>query len=956
MVAYVTFARFMARAILRPGRVALVLGALLSVRAEGASQPPGLRFRTLATARVAVHYHQGLEALAARVAALAGEILDRHEARYGARVGRVQIVLTDTQDDPNGFATPLPYPMVHLRAVAPDGGDDFGNYDDWMRVVLTHELAHVVHLEEARGIVRAGRRIFGRAPFLFPNLNTPTWMIEGLATYEETEGTAFGRGRNPDVRMVLRMAALEHAFPDEDRPVGGLDPWPGGAAAYYFGEAFLRDLSQRFGAATLPELGRVHSGRLVPYLDEFTAARVTGAPFRVRWREWRARATAELEEEAARIRARGLTDSTALTTRGVRQSGPQFSPDGAWIAFTDRSLDRFRAIKLIRPDGTGERELVKRNGGSGLAWTPDGRAIVYDEPEVYRTFSVRSDLQLVEVASGRVRQLTRGRRARDPDVSPGGRTVVFVEQRGDGSDLVSLELDGGRLRPLTRSVPGAQWGSPRWSPQGDAIVASRWTAGGHLDLVRVDPETGEATALTDDRAKDVEPTWTPDGAHVVFRSDRDGVSNLYALRLADGALLRLTNVLGGAFAPDVSPDGRTLAFANYGARGYDVHVTAVDLDTAVAAEPFPDPYPEARADPPAGDPPLDTPYRPAALLWPRFWTPYASVSSEETTLGAVTLGADPLFRHVWGTDVHYGTATRRVGFRAFYQYDRFRPTFLATAEDTSGVRVGGKGERLAGFDHNREIQLRASFPFATTLRSSQAVSLAWRRRRDEPAGDVRASERLDLGGLEAAWSMSTVKAFPFSISPVDGCRLRLAFLREDPALGSEVALGKVTADGRAYVRVRRAGHVLALRIGGGWTVGRPTFRRSFAVGGFPDGTLFDVVQTNASVLRGYPDDAFNGRSFSHANAELRVPLGRPERGWRLLPVFVRHLHAAAFVDAANAWTGPFRIRDVKTGAGAALGADVVVGHALPLTFTAGLAHGLAAGGETRAYFRTGLSF
>jgi hypothetical protein len=120
-------------------------------------------------------------------------------------VGHLHIVLADVDDDPNGYSTPFPYPLVNIRAASPDGSDEFGNFTGWLRYVLTHELAHSVHLDEGRGIVRAGRKVFGRAPYLFPNLFAPTWMIEGLATYEETEGTAFGRGRNPDARMVLRM-------------------------------------------------------------------------------------------------------------------------------------------------------------------------------------------------------------------------------------------------------------------------------------------------------------------------------------------------------------------------------------------------------------------------------------------------------------------------------------------------------------------------------------------------------------------------------------------------------------------------------------------------------------------------------------------------------------------------------------------------------------------------------
>ena len=193
-------------ACLRPLAVAVALVLAFGSGVEPAAFPTHYRFRSLSNDRLTVHFHQGLEARARLAAALATELLEAQQARYDVELGRVHIVLSDDQDSPNGFATPLPYPLVSIRAVAPDGTDSFGNYGSWLRLVLSHELAHLVHLEQARGLLGFGRRVFGRAPFLVPNALTPTWMIEGLATYEETEATAFGRGRDPDSRMVLRMS------------------------------------------------------------------------------------------------------------------------------------------------------------------------------------------------------------------------------------------------------------------------------------------------------------------------------------------------------------------------------------------------------------------------------------------------------------------------------------------------------------------------------------------------------------------------------------------------------------------------------------------------------------------------------------------------------------------------------------------------------------------------------
>ena len=128
------------------------------------------------------------------------------------------------------------------------------------------------------------------------------------------------------------------------------------------------------------------------------------------------------------------------------------------------------------------------------------------------------------------------------------------------------------------------------------------------------------------------------------------------------------------------------------------------------------------------------------------------------------------------------------------------------------------------------------------------------------------------------------------------------------------------------------------------------------MGGHPDSGLFDLVRTNLAVLRGYPDNAFTGRRFVAANAEYRFPLFSPQRGWRSLPVFLRHLRGTVFLDAANAWSGEFRLEDMKTAAGVSLGLDTAVGYALPLTAELTVAHGFDELGETKLYFRMGLAF
>ena len=941
----------MCRPLARGGRapaavLALAVALLEPAPAPAASYPPQYHFQTVSTDRVSVHFHQGLEAMARQAASMATEILSRCEARYGQKIGRVHVVIVDADDESNGFASPLPFPLVTIRAVAPDGTDDFGNHEGWLRLALTHELAHTLHIEEARGIWGFGRKLFGRAFFLFPNSVAMSWMTEGLATYEETELTAFGRGRNPDSRMVLRMAALEGRFPKEDQAIYALDAWPGGEVPYLFGEAFLRRLSEQAGEDTLPKMARQHAGQFPPFLDGRTARKVTGTGLHAHWKAWTTQATEAFERDAEERRAQGLTPSRPVTGRGIRQVSPRFSPDGAWVAYTSRTLTRFPEIRFAHPDGTEDRRLVLRNGGSGLAWTPDGKALVYAELQVHRTFLVFGDLSLVDVATGGRRRLTRGVRAWDPDVSPDGRTIVFARKRGDRSELFTVGLDGKRLRPVTDSAEGVEWSGPRWSPRGDALVAARLLPGGWLDLVRVDPATGAVEQLTHDRAKDVEPTWTPDGEAVVFRSDRDGVSNLYALRLADRSLARVTNVLGGAFQPSVSPDGSSVAYAAYSSRGYDIHVAPLEL--AAAASPFTDTLPAPRPDPTPVASPL-RPYRPWSMLLPRFWSPWVETGDTEDRIGVATGGSDALFYNTWAARATYGTESQRVNASLVYLYERFRPTFLVSAQDTTDVYSDGD-------IRTRQLDLQAALPLRRTVRSLQTVSATWRREREEVLGSVDPEDRLDLGGIETAWTLTTAHSYPYSISPSEGGRLRIAWLREAPALGSELSLDKLTADARLYHRVFGERDVLAVRVGGGTTYGEPQFERSFAVGGYPDANLLDIVRTNNAVLRGYPDNAFTGRRYAVFNAEYRFPLFSPQRGWRSLPLFLRHFRGSVFFDAADAWSGEFRAGDVKRAAGAAIGLDSAIGFALPLSAEVTLARGFDDKGDTKVYFRFGLAF
>jgi Tol biopolymer transport system component len=133
------------------------------------------------------------------------------------------------------------------------------------------------------------------------------------------------------------------------------------------------------------------------------------------------------------------------------------------------------------------------------------------------------------------------------------RAQLLAYEAPDGIHLVGVHGRADRLLPGTE--PGDQ--NPEWSPQGDRIVL--WSdADGAGDVFVIDVSTGKRTRLTDGADEDVHtdwfPSWSPDGATIVFNSDRGSGDGrvIYAVATAGGPVRRVTR----GWSPRLSPTGR----------------------------------------------------------------------------------------------------------------------------------------------------------------------------------------------------------------------------------------------------------------------------------------------------------------------------------------------------------------------------------------------------------------
>jgi TolB protein len=147
--------------------------------------------------------------------------------------------------------------------------------------------------------------------------------------------------------------------------------------------------------------------------------------------------------------------------------------------------------------------------------------------------------------------------------APDGKAVLVVATRESAGihleQLRVVTLDGAVL-PL--HTPRARSRNPSWAPDGAWFVAES-DAQGFSDLVRMEPRAeADAGALRLQTAPEgnFEPSVSPDGKQVAFVSSRDGDPEIYVMALGDGATRRLTHFHKEDWAPQWSPDGRRIAF------------------------------------------------------------------------------------------------------------------------------------------------------------------------------------------------------------------------------------------------------------------------------------------------------------------------------------------------------------------------------------------------------------
>jgi TolB protein len=235
---------------------------------------------------------------------------------------------------------------------------------------------------------------------------------------------------------------------------------------------------------------------------------------------------------------------------------PNWSPDGRKIVY---ALGGSQIVE--RDPATGATRVLRSEPGLQTpTYSPDGRRISYAAwiSKKLASGKTSADAELFEFdasTGGNVRRLTNALRDDfGAAYSPDGRSIVFTTSRLGLPHIYMMPVTGGDPQLLSPYVVGRKgyYFSPDWSPTSSEIVFSgHWDSQGVFQILLADAtRPGGQVDLLTTNGDNEDPSWAPDGKHVVYSSGvGDQQLSLYVIDtatktkrlLVDGGKLRMSD-------------------------------------------------------------------------------------------------------------------------------------------------------------------------------------------------------------------------------------------------------------------------------------------------------------------------------------------------------------------------------------------------------------------------------
>jgi Tol biopolymer transport system component len=249
-------------------------------------------------------------------------------------------------------------------------------------------------------------------------------------------------------------------------------------------------------------------------------------------------------------------DSTAVIQSAA---APVWSPSGKELAFVRRTPEGNIDLVIAGADGTNPRVVLKGDSQFPFlrdpAWSPDGLELAV----VRGSGGIAGEIWLVPAAGGAPRQAMFDPPevfSDSPAYTADGLGIVHASNRGGATNIWFYPRRGGALVRLTAG-PGPDAGPTVAADGTIAFINSRWR--NSLDVHNI--ASGATRTLATHSPYMWGPTFSPNGSDITFsRSEVDGSWHLWRIPAAGGTPQRLTDTGSGEVYSRYARDGSFVVF------------------------------------------------------------------------------------------------------------------------------------------------------------------------------------------------------------------------------------------------------------------------------------------------------------------------------------------------------------------------------------------------------------
>lgn len=317
------------------------------------------------------------------------------------------------------------------------------------------------------------------------------------------------------------------------------------------------------------------------------------------------------------------------------------------------------------------------------------------------------DLYIRDQGSGDERKLGNCQRYKFVRWHPDGKSLFVTRYSNGKSELLILDTKGNIVKSLLQTEGNDTIGSFAVSPNGRKITASLFRQEHGWELYQLNTESSlQLTRLTNNKAIELDPSYSYDGQFVVYTSNYGNIYNVWQLSTKSleqhSSPKAITNVMSAAFGANVHPDNTTITYSQFDSLGYRLHSAQIEARPATvlkrkitvshetpailtSSEPV-QPVTEEAVDYSAFN----------SYSAPSWWWPLFSFDYEERKLGFFTAGNDQLQRHIYSLQLIHHTAPKHPvleGFEGIAEYAYNNQIALSYNSESNIYRAGDSANK-----------------------------------------------------------------------------------------------------------------------------------------------------------------------------------------------------------------------------------------------------------------------